>query len=59
MGHDRARLPRGATGFDLISEAFLGVDGVAWRDDYLFLVHRLPERTDGGIGKEIKDRPAK
>ena len=26
---------------------------------YLFLVHRLPERTDGGIGKETKDRLAK
>ena len=24
------------------------------RNEYLFRVHRLPERTDDGIGKEIK-----
>jgi hypothetical protein len=24
------------------------------RNKYLFLVHHLPERTDDGIGKEIK-----
>jgi hypothetical protein len=27
--------------------------------EYLLLVHRLPERTDDGTGKEVEDRPAR